>query len=50
MLHQSLYEAETVSVPPQYYFVKSEGEKRVVFLQYLKKETFNTAISEWHFN
>lgn len=50
MLHQSLYETETVFVSPQYYVVKYEGEKRVVILQYLGKERFNTSISEWHFN
>lgn len=40
MLHQSLYEAETVLVPPQYYFVKSKGGKKGSILAIFEERTF----------
>lgn len=47
MLPQRLHEAETTLVHPfVHYFVKSERKKRVVLLQYLRKEHFNIPISE----
>lgn len=52
MLLQSWYKVETVLVPPQHYFanLRRGWGGRVVVLQYVRKEHFNTSISEWYFN